>query len=277
MPSRKPPSIPSELQQSKAYQLYQQRKGEDTNSAEDWDEARKYFENHPQEVIVWKLKRLIRRCWQSLQSFLVLCWRIFIFPWWVFWKLPELFAQDDTRSFALDVVKTLITAVGLVATFVAGIGLIINYWSSEKNIQLTQERLITDRFSKAIEQLGSNQETVVLGGIYSLERIAKDSPKDQWTIVEVMTSYIRRKSPISKEKKPLIKGRETKVDIKPVNITVQAALTVIGRRNAKNDNISGDFGRNQTLNFINLSQADLSGAYLSVADLSQADLSGAKT
>jgi anion-transporting ArsA/GET3 family ATPase len=37
---------------------------------------------------------------------------------------------------------------------------------------------------------------VVIGGIYSLERIAKDSPKDQWTIMEVLTSYIRKNSPI---------------------------------------------------------------------------------
>jgi hypothetical protein len=106
MPSKKTPSIPLELQQSKAYQFYQQRldKGEDTDSAEDWDKAWNYFVDHPREIIAWKLKRKIRRFWQSLQSFLALCWRIFIFPLWLLWKLPELFAQDDTRSFALDVV-----------------------------------------------------------------------------------------------------------------------------------------------------------------------------
>jgi tetratricopeptide (TPR) repeat protein len=77
-------------------------KGEDTDSAEDWDKAWNYFVDHPREIIAWKLKRKIRRFWQSLQSFLALCWRIFIFPLWLLWKLPELFAQDDTRSFAYN-------------------------------------------------------------------------------------------------------------------------------------------------------------------------------
>ncbi len=36
---------------------------------------------------------------------------------------------------------------------------------------------------------------VRLGGIYALERIARDSPKDHWTIMEVLTAYVRENSP----------------------------------------------------------------------------------
>jgi hypothetical protein len=59
MPQKKPPSIPLELQESKAYQLYQQRisEGKDTNSEEDWDKAWDYLVSHPQEVVTWKFKR----------------------------------------------------------------------------------------------------------------------------------------------------------------------------------------------------------------------------
>ena len=131
---------------------------------------------------------------RSIKEFLAVCWQVLIFPFWLLWKLPVLFTQADTRAFALDVVKTIITAFGLIATLIAGIGLFVNYWSAEKNIQLTQERLVTERFSKAIEQIGSDKEEVVSGGIYSLERITKDSSKDRIAIIEILTSFVRKNS-----------------------------------------------------------------------------------
>jgi hypothetical protein len=36
---------------------------------------------------------------------------------------------------------------------------------------------------------------VRLGGIYALERIARDSPTDHWTIIEVLSTYVRENSP----------------------------------------------------------------------------------
>ena len=52
-----------------------------------------------------------------------------------------------------------------------------------KNAELTKERLITERFSQSVEQLVNENIAVRIGGIYSLERIAKDSRKDCWTIL----------------------------------------------------------------------------------------------
>ena len=37
---------------------------------------------------------------------------------------------------------------------------------------------------------------VRLGAIYALERIAFDSPRDQWTIMEVLTAYVRQNAPV---------------------------------------------------------------------------------
>ncbi|MFM7790796.1 MAG: pentapeptide repeat-containing protein, partial [Microcystis panniformis] len=114
-----------------------------------------------------------------------------------------------------------------------GIGLFVNYLNSQAEIQLIQERLITERFSKAVEQIGNTKEEVVIGGIYSLERIAKDSPKDQWTIMEVLTSYIRKNSPIPsnieiEQLEPAARQKALE-KLPSVSIPVQAALTVIGR------------------------------------------------
>jgi len=54
---------------------------------------------------------------------------------------------------------------------------------------------VTDRFIKAIEQLGSKELDARIGGIYALERVARDSEKDHRTVMEVLTAFIREHSP----------------------------------------------------------------------------------
>jgi hypothetical protein len=50
---------------------------------------------------------------------------------------------------------------------------------NQKTLETTQQGQITERFTKAIEQLGDKERLMVrLGGIYALERIAKDSEHD---------------------------------------------------------------------------------------------------
>jgi hypothetical protein len=58
---------------------------------------------------------------------------------------------------------------------------------------------ITERFTKAIEQLGEEDEDgeprleIRLGGIYALERIARDSVQDYGQIMEILTAYTSAK------------------------------------------------------------------------------------
>ncbi len=196
-------------------------------------------------------------------------WKIITFPFWLFYKLPQLFTNTDTKQFALDVVKTIISAASLIAAIIAAIGLFVNYDDARKDRELTQERLVTDRFSKAVEQIGNTKEEVVIGGIYSLERITKDSPKDQWTIMEVLTAFVRNNSPIPIEVQKLEDGSEEKikafVKLESVNIQVQAALTVVGRQNPEQDYISDDILKFKSLD---LSKTNLNGANLDRANLS---------
>ncbi len=57
-----------------------------------------------------------------------------------------------------------------------------------------RQRRITESFAKAVEQLGSDKLEVRLGGIYSLERISKESPDDYWTVMENLTAFVRERS-----------------------------------------------------------------------------------
>ena len=69
-----------------------------------------------------------------------------------------------------------------------------NVITAEANLQATEEKLVTERYSKAIELLASEKLEMRLGGIYALGRIAKDSEKDYWQVMEVLTTLIREKN-----------------------------------------------------------------------------------
>ena len=91
--------------------------------------------------------------------------------------------ESDTRTTVLQVIGGAVLFIGLYFT--------------AKTLRTTQEGQITDRFTKAINQLGEagpERLPIRLGGIYALERIAKDSERDHWPIMEVLTAYLRETS-----------------------------------------------------------------------------------
>ncbi len=53
---------------------------------------------------------------------------------------------------------------------------------------------MTDRYTKAIEQLGSDKLDVRLGGVYALERVARDSARGDPAVMEVVAVFIREHS-----------------------------------------------------------------------------------
>ena len=59
-----------------------------------------------------------------------------------------------------------------------------------KQIDLMQSGQITDRFMRAIEHLGSSSSQVRIGGIFALERIARESPPDRPHIVSLTEGVI---------------------------------------------------------------------------------------
>jgi len=67
--------------------------------------------------------------------------------------------------------------------------------TGRQQVHLAEQGQITERFTRAIDQLGSDHLDVRLGGIYALERIARDSPGDRPTIGEVLTAYLRGHAP----------------------------------------------------------------------------------
>ena len=143
--------------------------------------------------------------------------------------------------------------------------------------ELTEQGQVTDRYTKAIEQLCSDKLDVRIGGIYALERIARDSARDHPAVMEVLAAFIREHSrepwPLPgpdgalPKRFPEISDGELPDSAEPdrwPRPDVQAALTVVGRRVAERD-----------ARPIDLSRADLAGADLAAANLRGANLDGA--
>jgi uncharacterized protein YjbI with pentapeptide repeats len=191
-----------------------------------------------------------------------------------------------------------------------GLGALGTFWLNSRVYRITERGQVTDRYSKAIEQLGSPTLDVRLGGIYALEQIAKDSARveeDQRTIVEVLSAFVRVHSdPVYQYKAsgPAANDRTEASDdelaetaatyvakrTKPP-VDVQAAVTVLGRLPLYRAVPRGDFteaylahirldvGANLTgarLNGANLTSARLNGANLTSAWLNGANLTGAQ-
>ena len=194
------------------------------------------------------------------------------------WKIPQMQLPGEKETLQKERLQLENEFRKTLAQIIGGAFILLGAFLAWKRITIAQEGQITERFTRAIGQLGDRKNLEVrLGGIYALERIAKDLPKDHWTIMEVLTAYIREKAPLKKKKNPPPnEGSSEEENPKPESVKpktdIQAILTVIGRRTLTYKN--GEDYR-LDLRATDLGGADLRGANLSEADFSGADLRGA--
>jgi hypothetical protein len=173
-------------------------------------------------------------------------------------------AISDARSALLQAVGGLLLAAGAVATW--------------RQVRISREGQITERFTRAVDQLGSEDLDVRLGGLFALERIARDSPDDRPTIAEILTAYIRQRSPWPPSQKGQYRPDwplEQQPDLRARAPDVQAALTVLGRgRFPKPSDPAASDADRLDLREIDLRRADLNGVHLQGARLDGARLQG---
>uniref|UniRef100_A0AAU3I5V3 Pentapeptide repeat-containing protein n=1 Tax=Streptomyces sp. NBC_01393 TaxID=2903851 RepID=A0AAU3I5V3_9ACTN len=158
-----------------------------------------------------------------------------------------------------------------------------------RELAISEQGQITNRFNNAIKNLGSTSLDIRLGGIYALERIMHDSARDHQTVTSVLSAYARQHSPVPAP------GTKVSLPTKPtLQVDIQAVMTVLANRGSDRGRgtpidlsrtalqgmqLAGDPGR---IDFrrANLEQADLRNAVirnvnLSKAWLFEANLSGA--
>ncbi len=186
---------------------------------------------------------------------------------------------------------TIVQALGAVVLAIGASFTWRNLQVSQRTLKTTQDKLevdreaqITNRFTQAIGQLGAELKegqanlVVRLGGIYALERIARDSVRDHGTIMDVLATYVRHNALLQEnEPPPAAPAPNTGIGVKRPSADLQAVLTVLGRRDHIHDedrplDLRDTNLRGMDLQDARLSHAILEGARLDVAKLRRAHL-----
>lgn len=183
----------------------------------------------------------------------------------VVWILPVLLTRHPaagmTSAERLSAANDVRTAL---AALVVAIGAVGSLFFTGRSYTLSREGHITDRFSKAVEQLGSPNPAVRLGGLYALERIGKDSHRDRNTVVYVVGAFVRQADGESSTGADgrLMLGNESQTAI---NVLLRVAEGWPGSLNLRGARLQG----------AQLQRRDLSRAWLHDADLTDANLAEA--
>jgi uncharacterized protein YjbI with pentapeptide repeats len=197
--------------------------------------------------------------------------------WALFVPVADALAHHDVGSVMGPLHETALdNARGRLLTAAAGLFVLGALVFTALTYNLSRVGQVTDRYTKAVEQLGSDKLDVRIGGIYALERVARDSARDHLVVMEVLTAFIREHS---REPWPLPGPDEEDADlVESTRPDVQAAVTVVGRRDARRDTRHLDLGGARYINLAGarLPRADLRGADLARADLKGADLTAAE-
>jgi hypothetical protein len=200
----------------------------------------------------------------------------------VIFLVPALLVRPTGAVTAAERLKAESDARTTIVQALGGLGLLSGLYFTARTLRLNAQGLelnragqITERFTRAIDQLGQAGDDKLaprLGGIYALERIARDSGEDHGPIMEVLTAFLREHARWQADTPPSSR----------LPADIQAAATVIGRRpqqrrqeeDALLDLREVDF-RSVNLFGAHLEGADLGGAHLEGVNLGGAHLEGA--
>jgi hypothetical protein len=171
----------------------------------------------------------------------------------VLWVLPTVLAQEPTYGMtASERLKAVNDVRAPLVAFLVAVGAAGTLLFTARTYMLNREGHVTDRYTKAVGQLGDEASPVRIGGVYALERIGNDSPKDRTTIIYVLGAFIREQS-----RKLRARPDDPQEDVK-------AGLRVVGRLLATSDAV------------LDLRDADLQNSDLSLLPADRVLLDGAK-
>jgi hypothetical protein len=222
----------------------------------------------------------------SLLLLVYLVLAIWLVPEWVANGVHSSNPEADATAQASERGSVRTAMLAVLAGAIASVGAIY----TARTFALNRRAQITDRFTRAIDHLGSDKMEVRLGGIYALERIAHESPEEHGPIVEVLTAYVRENSrwpPPDLPGHESLERAETDPDAaSPLDVRsppwaavdIAAILTVLCRRNLSHEKarpLRIDLS-NANLGRVSAVGIDLQGAYLDGTRLDRADLHGAK-
>jgi uncharacterized protein YjbI with pentapeptide repeats len=196
------------------------------------------------------------------------------------WKIPVWQTRGlETRHSLVEVGQLQDSFRRTIAQVAGGAVLLVGLYFTWANLITVQQSQITERFTRAVEQLGSKDIAVRMGGVYGLERIARDSRVDHGQVIKILSAFVRSNAFRDSSKSTFAAAAlDNKQSVSRNQIRlredIQTALTVIGRRDSRHDEAPVDL-RNTYLGGANLVSAELSEADLNKVDLRFSDLTQA--
>jgi hypothetical protein len=183
----------------------------------------------------------------------------------------------NARSAALQGLVGLVVVVGAVAT----------WWQ----VLISREGQITERFTRAVDQLGGPNVDVRIGGIYALERIARNSTADRKAIMFLLGAFVRTHMPwpAGAPDGPQHPTAAVDEDLPWMRVRapdIQAAMGTLGRLPPSRDEQAISLSRvdlrsvalrgarlnGSRFRYANLARSVLGGVWLERSDLTAADL-----
>jgi uncharacterized protein YjbI with pentapeptide repeats len=178
----------------------------------------------------------------------------------------------------LDGVKEHSKEIGAVGAFLVGLATlwaaVSTSLATQRSVDMAEAGLVTGRFKNGIENLGAPDASVQAGGIYTLERVATDSPDDAETAFAVILSFVRHNLCAAKFKEDGTPNRPPTIGTRRLGGSASPRTS----HRATGAELRGRPGADLTgvdLRGADLESAHLPGAVFHGANLSGADLTGA--
>ncbi len=142
-------------------------------------------------------------------------------------ELPNWKGWEESSNIIRNIAIIFAVIIGLFIAFRRSI-------AADRQVHIVEKEYMTERFAKAVELMGHGIESIQIGGIFALEKVAtEDSETYSKTVHEILCSFVRDHTLIAKTgKKQLQKTGRSAKEKEPESLTtvVQTALTVISRR-----------------------------------------------
>lgn len=198
------------------------------------------------------------------------------------WLLPPYQVRSARRRYGItdisgsDLLKAENDRRSTLAQIIGGIVILLGLYFTGQSLKLQQDGQMTDRINKAVEQLGSEKPEVMLGGIYQIGRISRDSDRDHWAMLTILDSFVEQHAPYAfgehaAKFRPCDPMDEYDPSLLPDHLT-QAVINTLRYQPVQD---SSDRQANVSIIHADLHDVDLSDAVLGNAQLSGNNFTGA--
>ncbi|MGW1156885.1 pentapeptide repeat-containing protein [Streptomyces sp. NPDC002519] len=161
------------------------------------------------------------------------------------------------------------TALPTVPAMLALVFTAVTISQAKDTLKLTERDQVASDYNETVANLGDESANVRTSAIYAIQRIMRDSPRDQPALVEILSSYVRGHAKMPDKKQAERVHKDAK---KRLPDDVQAALNVLGSRQLNVDSdpvidLRNTFLVGANLYGLNFNDADFRGADLTEAYL----------